>query len=326
MRRLLLGLALLPALASSAQMIEQRLDYNLKPTQNEYARYKLVTEERDSGWYRQIFYIPENKLALSGWYADAGGKTSRGKVRWYTNKGALESTGAYHNGQKEGTWVEYDEKGRLRDSATYADGKIRGVHLRWHDNGRLADSSWFDGAGNGGQKVWYSEGFLLAQGAWTKDTVKSGQWKYFYWPGGQLKSVEDYEGGQMVAKSCYDTTGRQLTNCEEKEAAFPGGLLGWRKYLERTLNASVPVEKGAPAGYYTVVVQFIVDTDGSISDVKALTENGYGTEEEVVKLITKGPHWEPAMQFGKPVKAYRKQPVTFVVWEEVEKPKKRGRR
>ena len=59
--------------------------------------------------------------------------------------------------------------------------------------------------------------------------------------------------------------------------------------------------------------QFIVDREGAISDVKALSNHGYGMEEEAVKVIRKGPAWVAAIQNGRPVKAYRKQPITFVV-------------
>jgi protein TonB len=61
------------------------------------------------------------------------------------------------------------------------------------------------------------------------------------------------------------------------------------------------------------VVQFIVDKEGNISDVKALTNQGYGMEDEAVRVIKKGPNWTPAQQNGRYVKAYRKQPITFVV-------------
>ena len=99
----------------------------------------------------------------------------------------------------------------------------------------------------------------------------------------------------------------------EVESTFPGGEMAWRKYLEKHLNPNVPVEHGAPAGTFTVVVQFIVDKQGAISEVKALINHGYGMEEEVLKIVSKGPKWVPAMQNNKVVKAYRKQPVTFVV-------------
>jgi protein TonB len=64
-----------------------------------------------------------------------------------------------------------------------------------------------------------------------------------------------------------------------------------------------------------VVVQFVVDKEGKISDVKAMTSHGFGMEEEAVKVIRKGPNWVPAVQNGRNVKAYRRQPITFVVSE-----------
>lgn len=103
----------------------------------------------------------------------------------------------------------------------------------------------------------------------------------------------------------------------EIEASFPGGNQAWRKYLERNVNGSVPADNNAPTGIYTVIVQFIVDKQGYISDIRPLTKNGYGTEEEVIKAIKKGPRWTPAIQNGRIVKAYRKQPVTFHVEDDI---------
>ncbi|MGK2862292.1 MAG: energy transducer TonB [Chitinophagaceae bacterium] len=102
----------------------------------------------------------------------------------------------------------------------------------------------------------------------------------------------------------------------EIEASFKGGESAWRKYLERNLNPSAPVDNGAPEGTYTVYVQFVVSKDGSISDVRALTNHGYGMEAEAVKVIKKGPTWTPAIQNGRSVNAYRKQPITFQVMSE----------
>jgi periplasmic protein TonB len=102
----------------------------------------------------------------------------------------------------------------------------------------------------------------------------------------------------------------------EKEAEFPGGYEAWRRFLEKNLNPNIPVDNNAPEGTYKVIVQFIVSLDGSISDVQALTKYGYGMEEEAVKAIKKGPNWKPALQNGRNVNAYRKQPVTFIVPEQ----------
>ena len=100
------------------------------------------------------------------------------------------------------------------------------------------------------------------------------------------------------------------------EAGFPGGELAWRTYLEQNLNANTPVDHGAPAGSYTVWIQFIVDKEGKISNIKMLTHQGYGMETEVMRILRKSPPWSPAEQNGRKVKAYRKQPVTFVVIDE----------
>ena len=102
----------------------------------------------------------------------------------------------------------------------------------------------------------------------------------------------------------------------EVEANFPGGMTAWRTFLQRSLSAEVATSAGAPPGSYKVVVQFIVDIEGKVSDVQPLTSYGYGMEEEAVRVIRRSGNWIPALQNGRAVKAYRRQPVTFVVSEE----------
>ncbi|HET6995629.1 MAG TPA: N-acetylmuramoyl-L-alanine amidase, partial [Chitinophagaceae bacterium] len=92
----------------------------------------------------------------------------------------------------------------------------------------------------------------------------------------------------------------------EIEPSFPGGSTVWMKYFERNLNPDVPVENNAPEGSYTVWVQFVVKKDGSISDVKALTNHGFGMEQEAIRSIKNGPNWLPAIQNGRKVNAFRK--------------------
>jgi periplasmic protein TonB len=123
--------------------------------------------------------------------------------------------------------------------------------------------------------------------------------------------VED-KGTQVVEAPKSDDEDKIFTKVEN-EAAFPGGDAAWRRFLEKNLNASTPIDNGAPEGTYQVIVKFIVSKDGSISDVQAESKHGYGMEEEAVKVIRKGPKWTPALQNGRNVNAYRRQPITFVV-------------
>ncbi len=99
-------------------------------------------------------------------------------------------------------------------------------------------------------------------------------------------------------------------------AEFPGGINGWKNYLERNLNSDIPVSNGAPAGKYTVVVSFLVDKLGVISDVVAENDPGYGTKAEAIRVISKGPHWKPAMQNGSKVNYRHKQSISFLVSDE----------
>ncbi|MBU3745300.1 MAG: energy transducer TonB [Sediminibacterium sp.] len=96
-------------------------------------------------------------------------------------------------------------------------------------------------------------------------------------------------------------------------AAFPGGVDAWSRYLQRNLNQEIPMQEGAPAGRYTVIVAFTVSAGGVISDVVAETDPGFGTAAEAIRVIKKGPNWTPANQNGRMVPCRHKQQITFVV-------------
>ena len=126
--------------------------------------------------------------------------------------------------------------------------------------------------------------------------------------------VED-KGTQIVEAPKADDEDKVFTKVEN-EAKFPGGTAAWVRYLQKNLNPNTPVDNGARSGTYQVIVKFIVSKDGSISDVQPETKHGYGMEEEAIKIIKRGPKWTPALQNGRNVNAYRRQPITFVVEEQ----------
>lgn len=122
-----------------------------------------------------------------------------------------------------------------------------------------------------------------------------------------------------------DTTAKVFSKVE-KEASFPGGLPGWRDYLINNLNADVPIKNGAPVGKYTILVQFKVCTDGSLCDIEAINNPGFGLSEEAVRVIKESGNWVPAEQFGRKVKSIYKQPISFMVEESNYIPRKRKTR
>jgi protein TonB len=111
----------------------------------------------------------------------------------------------------------------------------------------------------------------------------------------------------------------------EIDAEFPGGNSGWTRYVTREIERNIDeLQDDGRSG--TVVVLFNVDKEGAVSDVRALPCNeagvanclGPGTKlaDIASNAIRRGPKWKPAVQNGRNVKAYRRQPVTFQLAEE----------
>lgn len=87
---------------------------------------------------------------------------------------------------------------------------------------------------------------------------------------------------------------------------FPDDDTAWRKRITKSLSTSNFVAKRAKRGEYTVRVAYIVTKDGSISDVKCITDPGYGMCGEALRVVRKSPGWKPAPQGGQEVRPYRK--------------------
>lgn len=89
----------------------------------------------------------------------------------------------------------------------------------------------------------------------------------------------------------------------------------WRRHLESLLVRYIEdaASQGMAPGKYTVNVRFLVEKDGSIGDVKALNDPGYGLARGAVDAIRKGPRWSAGEQNGQKVRSYHTQPITFVI-------------
>lgn len=123
---------------------------------------------------------------------------------------------------------------------------------------------------------------------------------------------QDFNATQGAVSS-KESSNEKIYTLADKMASFPGGHNGWEKYLEKNLDYSIPVKLNAPAGRYIVIVMFIIDQKGNVNEIRSLTQHGFGMEDELIRVIKKGPRWSPAIEKGKAVKSYRKQPLTFVV-------------
>ena len=102
----------------------------------------------------------------------------------------------------------------------------------------------------------------------------------------------------------------------ETPPQFPGGDIAWNKYITETFQNNIDLMLQARS-QGTCIVKFIVDTDGTISNVEATTLKGTILAKVAIDAIKKGPKWIPAMQNDHIVAAYKEQPVTFKIADNI---------
>ncbi|MBL0152916.1 MAG: energy transducer TonB [Chitinophagaceae bacterium] len=119
-------------------------------------------------------------------------------------------------------------------------------------------------------------------------------------------------------KGIIDTPVPKEDNTIYVDVQVPAKFNGnWKRFLESNLRPEVPIDNGAPEGSYSVVVRFVVDKEGNVSEIQPMTSNGYGMEDEARRVLQKASKmWDPAVANGYIVKAYHKQTITFVVTTE----------
>jgi periplasmic protein TonB len=101
----------------------------------------------------------------------------------------------------------------------------------------------------------------------------------------------------------------------EIESAYKGGTAAWQRFLVK--NFRVPEQATAvdQPTTATVMVRFIVDTAGNVSNVEALSGPDL-LRQEAVRIIKKSGQWMSAIQNGRKVRSYKQQPITVVLQPE----------
>jgi protein TonB len=95
----------------------------------------------------------------------------------------------------------------------------------------------------------------------------------------------------------------------EMPAEFPGGVSAMNLFLGNSLKYPKTAKKANVTG--KVYAKFLVEKDGSISEVQVVKSLGHGCDEEAVRVIKSMPTWKPAHQRGKIVRSYYMLPVNF---------------
>jgi antitoxin component YwqK of YwqJK toxin-antitoxin module len=267
------------------------LDRDLNVSKQFDAAY-FCKESSDNGLIKlDCFNNGNDTLAITVHYKDSTLSMLQGPIQSYFSNQKIKWKGNYDNGVRASFWEKWDSAGHRIDSAFYDHGRksVEAAYSYYKDT--LWSYIFTDSINDKLHKTYYN-----TKGKITYEVIFNGQ----------AGIIKDYKNDSTVKIDSVFTR-------EEIEASFPGGNEGWKRYLEKNLNGNVAVDNGARPGTYQVIVKFIVMQDGTLDDIEAETHFGYGMEKEVVKVIKNGPKWVPGIQYGRKVKSYRRQPVTFVV-------------
>lgn len=131
-----------------------------------------------------------------------------------------------------------------------------------------------------------------------------------------LKAPLQITSDEIITSGDYSKSEEKVFEKVEIEASV--NVAQWRRHLENQLPRYIEnaVSSGMAPGNYTVNVRFLVDKDGSVFDIKALNNPGYGLAQGPVEVVKRGPRWMPGEQGGRKVRSYHTQPITFQIQEQ----------
>lgn len=95
----------------------------------------------------------------------------------------------------------------------------------------------------------------------------------------------------------------------EQQPDYPGGMTALRDFLSKNLNYPRAAASAGVAG--NVFISFVINTDGSLTDIQVLKGIGFGCDEEAVRVMQKMPRWKPGKQSGRTVRVKFNLPISF---------------
>lgn len=136
---------------------------------------------------------------------------------------------------------------------------------------------------------------------WIPETPVSGE-------GPVLDLMVDSQQNVDVAPP---TTKPEVFEFVEQMPEFPGGTEALMNYLRKSLRYPETARENNIQG--KVIVQFVIDEVGEVSQAKVLRGIGHGCDEEALRVVLSMPSWKPGKQNGKPVKTRMNLPISFVL-------------
>lgn len=278
-----------------------------------------ITDTKDSANYFVVVMPPDtvvdkNLFIVKGFYMDgktrftgtSKNKTPRFKYQGtliaYFPNGAKKRTMSYENGIVLGDVVEYYPNGKLYNIKTNsAEKSVLFKECRDSTGKVLAEN------GNG-QWIKFDESFnrIEVRGA-IKNGLGDGIWHIRV--NDSLETINEYKNGNIVSIANSYKSGYKTYAMVETEPEFPGGTTVFGEFISHNVVYPIAARKNGTQGH--VIVTFVIESDGTLTNVKVAKGIGYGCDEESVRVVKLSPPWKPGYQDGRPVRVVYTVPISF---------------
>jgi TonB family protein len=259
----------------------------------------------DTSIDKNLFIIKEfysnGKLALLGNSTthELGKLIFQGPQIIFFPNGHKASVKNYENGQPAGDVIEYYPNGRFYNKKSYVRTITEETELHFKDcndsTGKVLSEN-----GNGYWITYNNDFTSIQEEGYITGGLRDSTWKITM--AGSSPYTLLYKNGEIVG------TNKAFTAVEH-EPEFPGGLGELYNFIKKNFHYPVLAKQNGIQG--KVTVSFIVERDGSLTDVKIIKGIGDGCDEEAVRIIKLSPPWKPGYQNGKPVRVSFSIPITF---------------
>ena len=301
----------------SAQEIISKIYFDKKNEQvnNIDSAYYLreITAKNESGLYKIKENYLNGSLKLVGQLLNydpalvfEGLKTS------YHLNGVKEAEEDYKKGQKVGDSKSFYQNGNLKEHRVYVDNitKKPKVEILNYRTIQVADSlgkTFLDDNGNGIVNLKQTNGDVEF-GKYVNG-FKNGTWKSTNLNKDD-KFEDTYENGKFIEGKTIKADGTIITyNDLEKLPEFKGGIEAFGKFLNKNLRYPPNARKNKIQG--RVFINFVVESDGSLTGLKVLEGVEDELDKEALRVISLLTQWIPGLQRGIPVRVSYIVPIFF---------------
>lgn len=296
-----------------AQVLKAFLDDEGNITDSLHATSYLIYAKTSDSLYAVRYYSLNDRLITVGSYKDKDFTIQHGEFLYFNRSLGkadtatyIKTRGNFRNGVKDGIWIDYYPNGHPQFVNTFRNGKLDGIS---EDYNYATNTVFLRGQ--------YING--LEEGEWDNlspdgDTVI----KYIYRHGKEIKreSVNISAGAKNIR--LVNSQGRAVPDTVQGFIAIDvlpeprGGIeMFYKNLIFRNLKYPAAALSSRVEG--TVVVGFVVEKDGSLTDINIERGVSHDIDAEAIRLVKLSRKWMPGKVQGKPCRVKYSLSIVFQI-------------